>query len=76
LQARTINHESPVQPKENIWSKLFNTAAAILIAASLALGLLAPSAFAGNIGRSRYLSTVGSQSAVVYGTRAAPKIMV
>jgi hypothetical protein len=57
-------------------SKLFNTTAAILIAASLALGLLAPSAFAGNIGTSKSLSTVGHQAAMIYGTCSAPKIMV
>ena len=57
-------------------SKLFNTTAANLIAASLALGMLAPSAFAGNIGTSKFLSAVGRQSAAVYGICAAPKIMV
>jgi hypothetical protein len=76
LQARTINHESPAQSKENIMSKLFNTTATNCIAASLAPGLLAPSGFAGNIGTSNPFSTVGRQSLAVYGTYAAPKIMV
>ena len=57
-------------------SKRFNITTANLIAALLALGLLAPSAFAGNIGTSKYISTVGRQPAAVYGTCAAPKIMV
>jgi len=57
-------------------SKRFTTTTANLIAVSLALGLMAPSAFAGNIGTSKSISTVGRQSAVVYGACAAPKIMV
>ncbi len=57
-------------------SKFFNVTASRLVAASFVLSLFASAAFPANIGTAKSISRVYGQSAVVYGTCAAPKIMV